>query len=463
MAGFLCSLASALPAAAGAFSWDYHRTGFRSSNPNFPQTAVSMRNNQTWPIVYGIDQGDLNAYSLFPVPYSGQIPVSGQPTNWHPIGDDLTGDISLVSEVFLQAASGRSDGFGVAAQSPQVGSPPEVTVYGTYSGGFQGHTAGGHALKFGENDSPFVATSTTLPNLPSDQKIFDVALSSIGDVAAVSQRSNGNGPLTYWQKSPLLGGNWHSVDIGPPFSQDTLYGATVDLAFDAAARPHIIGVSSFFSSDSPVVAHRFDIISGTWKSSILDTGHNNGPRIVDVAAASNDQGIVGAAWVNNGVLKYAFMDTAQTFPQWIVTNVTSVTPTGQPLEPSQGVGLAYDNAGLPVLSFVERFDRQIWVAYDPPALIGDFTQDRVVDGADLTKWQSEFGTGEDADADSDGDSDGADFLAWQLNLTPAPSTPTSANAAVPEPASIVTLLVAASCVLTAARRQSLSISPPQSF
>jgi hypothetical protein len=63
---------------------------------------------------------------------------------------------------------------------------------------------------------------------------------------------------------------------------------------------------------------------------------------------------------------------------------------------------------------------------------GDFDEDGDVDGADLTDWKNNFGTGPGADADGDGDSDGNDFLAWQRNFgTGVPASPTAA--AVPEP------------------------------
>jgi hypothetical protein len=47
---------------------------------------------------------------------------------------------------------------------------------------------------------------------------------------------------------------------------------------------------------------------------------------------------------------------------------------------------------------------------------GDFDLDGNVDGADLTKWQGDFGPNGGSDADGDGNSDGADFLTWQRHL-----------------------------------------------
>ena len=75
----------------------------------------------------------------------------------------------------------------------------------------------------------------------------------------------------------------------------------------------------------------------------------------------------------------------------------------------------------------------------------DFDGDGMVDGDDLGMWQTAFGQGitiTELDADNDGDSDGADFLTWQRQLgSPAPDV--SANAPVPEPATLTLIVLAA--------------------
>jgi len=58
----------------------------------------------------------------------------------------------------------------------------------------------------------------------------------------------------------------------------------------------------------------------------------------------------------------------------------------------------------------------------------DFNTDGLVDGADLSWWESAFGSNSSADADGDGDTDGTDFLLWQRQQTGAVSIQ-----AVPEP------------------------------
>jgi hypothetical protein len=70
----------------------------------------------------------------------------------------------------------------------------------------------------------------------------------------------------------------------------------------------------------------------------------------------------------------------------------------------------------------------------------DFNQDTFVDEVDFSIWRGAFGATDEADADSDGDSDGADFLAWQREFG-LPSSAAGAFVAVPEPASLIPVLM----------------------
>jgi hypothetical protein len=67
--------------------------------------------------------------------------------------------------------------------------------------------------------------------------------------------------------------------------------------------------------------------------------------------------------------------------------------------------------------------------------IGDF----------LGRWQDAFGLGDGGDFDGDGDTDGRDFLAWQRQ--PTSVTSGAAVAAVPEPGTICSSLIAAVLLL----------------
>lgn len=455
----LCLTAMQAPAAAQSSTnkWTFQRTGFRTTS-SMPQTALSMRSGEAWPVVYGFYENSLNAYSLFPVLNTqvgqGKNHISPA-TNWHQIGSNLAGSQFPTTNVFLQADSGSPDGFAVSAQTATGSSfPQDVVAIGNSLGGFQSPMVGVQAVKFDDNGNPFTASNSLIPNLPTSMKLFDAALSKTGDTGAITQFSGGSGPLTYWQRSPLLGNSWFSttIPLGEGQSQDGISAPTADLVFDNASRPHIIGVSQSRTPTNRVLAQRFDITTGAWITSTLDTASSNFPGIADVAAATNDDGILGAAWVSGGTLKYAYLDTNAISPNWVVTSVASTTPTGVPLELSQGVGLAFDNAGLPVISFVDRTMRQIWVAYDPPSAFGggvtdqpgaegDFNGDGFVDGFDYDAWGTGF---------AEGTLSGNDFLAWQRNANIA--EPPAATTAIPEPLALSSACVAATLLFGSMRK-----------
>ena len=452
----LCLSAMHAPAAAQSSTnkWTFQRTGFRTTSST-PQTALSMRSGEAWPVVYGFYENSLNAYSLFPVINPNGKHHVQPATNWHQIGSNLAGSQFPTTNVFLQADSGSPDGFAVSAQTATGSSfPQDVVAIGNSLGGFQSPMVNVQAVKFDDNGNPFTATNTLIPNLPTSTKLFDVALSKTGDTGAITQFSGGSGPLTYWQRSRLLGNSWFSttIPLGEGQSQDGISAPTADLVFDNASRPHIVGVSQSRTPTNRVLAQRFDVTTGSWVTSTLDTASTSSPGIVDVAAAGNDDGILGAAWVSGGTLKYAYLDTNVISPSWVVTSVASTTPTGLPLATSQGVGLAFDNAGLPVISFVDSQLRQIWVAYDPPSAFGggvtdlpgaegDFNGDGIVDGFDVEAWGVGF---------NEGTLSGNDFLAWQRNASVA--APPAAAAAVPEPLALSSGLVAGALLFGSRRK-----------
>jgi hypothetical protein len=86
-----------------------------------------------------------------------------------------------------------------------------------------------------------------------------------------------------------------------------------------------------------------------------------------------------------------------------------------------------------------------------PPVPADFNNDGHVNAADLVVWQSGLGAGSQTnhnagDANGDGTVDGADFLLWQSAQASDPSV-----SAVPEPASLVLLVIAAAATAKAQR------------
>ncbi len=86
---------------------------------------------------------------------------------------------------------------------------------------------------------------------------------------------------------------------------------------------------------------------------------------------------------------------------------------------------------------------------------GDFDKNGVVDGNDFLAWQANFGLNEGAtqaqgDADGNGTVDGSDFLIWQANFG---SGAGGGSAAVPEPASLATLVLMALAFVASRRRR----------
>ncbi len=109
--------------------------------------------------------------------------------------------------------------------------------------------------------------------------------------------------------------------------------------------------------------------------------------------------------------------------------------------PSSWVRVQQDNAGE---DYIDVNDASFSIA--SPLGGADFTGNGSVDAADLSAWEQGFGTASgadpaDGDADLDTDVDGADFLAWQSELTGTAVSLSATAHPVPEPAATALLLM----------------------
>ena len=139
----------------------------------------------------------------------------------------------------------------------------------------------------------------------------------------------------------------------------------------------------------------------------------------------------------------------------------AVGDTFEIVRASGGLSGTFATESLPALGGGKALDVQytptsvLLAVVSAPSLTADFDADGDVDAADLAKWKTGFGIASGAthaqgDADGNGAVDGADFLAWQQQFGTTLATPSAG--AVPEPASILLVgLAAAGCFL--ARRR----------
>jgi concanavalin A-like lectin/glucanase superfamily protein len=93
-------------------------------------------------------------------------------------------------------------------------------------------------------------------------------------------------------------------------------------------------------------------------------------------------------------------------------------------------------------------DAQILTIFEetPIALLPDFDEDADVDGSDFLIWQRGFANGstfEQGDANSDGMVDGTDLAIWQTAFGTLGAGPAAQISAVPEPQTLVLLLISA--------------------
>jgi len=224
----------------------------------------------------------------------------------------------------------------------------------------------------------------------------------------------------------------------------TLRGAGMEVVVfnlpDMSEVPVTLGISNFRTATLQ------------WNDRLATLADNHGAHLVDVFslfedlnANPSDFDLLGHTPVlgpSSGCQYCTFADAIHpsSFAQGYIANIAF-----------EVLNSAYDPQGampLEDLSIVE-------LALLADLLAGDFNENDLVDGSDLSDWSTGFGmttaaTHFDGDADGDGDVAGSDFLIWQQQAgsSVALSVP---QQAVPEPASGV--LVSAGILLVAIHRR----------
>jgi probable HAF family extracellular repeat protein len=112
-------------------------------------------------------------------------------------------------------------------------------------------------------------------------------------------------------------------------------------------------------------------------------------------------------------LRTVFSQLGLILPELTMTNATAVSDDGRTIT-GFGKSVFRTPAG--------DLRTEAWLGVLPqPSLPADFDENGVVDGGDLMRWRTGFGTTTathmQGNADGDQDVDGADFLIWQRQLT----------------------------------------------
>jgi hypothetical protein len=321
----------------GSLNWTFQDTTITTSGAG--QTALAMRNGMAWPVIFS-DTTPYAAYTLFPA--GGK---SGG-ASWQPFGPS-----GLFKTGYRLRTASSPDGrvACVSNDSPGGQIMPLSGSVTIPSGGWISLPANTKAVAFDRNGALYTATYNSVSAGPkfTGTNIVDVAVSPAGDIGVIDSSRK------YWQYSPWVG-SWLSTTV--PFPQPnppvTLRPESMDLTFDSLSRPHVVGGSS-----TGIYAFDFSIISGSWTTTMLGTTGNSSTYL---ALAANNKAQVATAWVDTtGSLVYAYKEDNAA---WSSTIVSGSAYAGQ-----KQVGIAYDYADLPVLSYVGASPKTIMLAYDPVA------------------------------------------------------------------------------------------------
>ena len=308
--------------ASGGLFWQFHDTGLASHSPH---TAIGLNNGMAWPVVF---EADGEVYRLLATPN----PLTG--TNWRQVASHAP----MMSPIVAKSSpDGR-----VAAFSPDgMGGVVVANTDGSFS------QLGYQAAAFAPDGSLRLASGDQIVGLGEyggGGDILDMAVAPDGTIGVINDMGE------YWE---YRFGAWseqgkYLSDFGPPVDY-----VSARLAFDELAQPHIAYLDT--NAQPQVFTADFDIVSGLWSV----TTHGEARGVLAIAGTDLGGGALGIAYVdsNNLELTYEYFDTATGL--WTADTVVA---SGL-LDQFQSVGLAFDHAGLPVISYVQGSG--YWLAYDP--------------------------------------------------------------------------------------------------
>ncbi|MEM8945722.1 MAG: endonuclease/exonuclease/phosphatase family protein [Planctomycetota bacterium] len=241
--------------------------------------------------------------------------------------------------------------------------------------------------------------------------------------------------IVNWLRDARTPGGFIDLPPGTPFAvvgDLNIVGASQPL--DTLVDGNIIN-EALFGSDSPP----------DWDgSSLTDARPLHNGSLADDYTWRDDNQIF-----DPGRLDYViYTDTTLDVGNQFVLNTVAMSNQERAATGLQEFDVTLDNVGATFDHLPVVVDFRIVAAADE-----DFNFDRLVDGTDLAVWESGFGLASDAarnqgDANGDLDVDGHDFLRWQQQIA---SSASPSTATIPEPATVVFLLIGAGIVLTGSR------------
>lgn len=313
-------LSSPAWASSGLF-WQFQNLGYPSGSQN---TAVAMRTAEAWPVVFS---GNAQVFSLF------ATPSPSAPSNyWHQATLPIPSSGSPI--VAKSSPTGRVLMFNTYTEQLVAGSP--TTGFSTYTATAAAFNNAGTLITAYQNQV------NGFGQIPSGGKIIDMAFAPDGTLGVVTDG------LEFFES---YSGTWSQPVYLPNVYSSSYTPTSLRLAYDAQSRPHIVT-----NANSNVRVFDFSTQTGNWTTSAL--GMLNAEAAA-IAGTDNGSGALGVAWVEASGgpydLKYAYLDATGT---WITTTVVGDVDTA-----GQGVGLTFDYAGLPVISYKDNATYRL--AYDP--------------------------------------------------------------------------------------------------